>query len=163
MVNNKTKVCLICKKHGEFWVRPNVHLTRYNGCPQCSAESNILETLLFEHLNKEIPQLNLFHSKRGLKELEELELDMFSEKYRIAIEYQGDQHFIPIKIFGGKESLIKQKERDLKKIELCKKNNIKLFHFSYNKKMLDKCSDYVLYNNENELISDIIKYLKTFE
>ena len=155
---NKTKVCLVCKKHGEFWVRPDVHLSRFNGCPQCSAESNILETLLFEHINKEIPNLNLFHSKRDLIELEYLELDMFSEKYKIAIEYQGDQHFIPIKKFGGEEALIKQKERDLKKINLCNKNNIKLFHFSYNKNMIEKCKNYKLYTNETELINDILKY-----
>ena len=41
-VNNKQKVCIIChekdifgNEHGEFWERPNDHLTGY-GCPKCA-------------------------------------------------------------------------------------------------------------------------------
>ena len=34
-VNNKTKVCIICPIHGEFWQRPHDH-TRHAGCPVCS-------------------------------------------------------------------------------------------------------------------------------
>ena len=31
---NKVKVCVICKKHGEWWITPNNHL-RSHGCPGC--------------------------------------------------------------------------------------------------------------------------------
>lgn len=34
-VNNQTKVCIICKKHGEFWQTPKSHLNS-NGCHMCS-------------------------------------------------------------------------------------------------------------------------------
>lgn len=34
-VNNKTKVCIICPKHGEFWQTPSDHLNG-KGCPQCA-------------------------------------------------------------------------------------------------------------------------------
>ena len=33
-VNAKTKVCIICPEHGEFWQVPPSHL-RGKGCPQC--------------------------------------------------------------------------------------------------------------------------------
>ena len=33
-INNKTKVCIICKKHGEFWQTPNSHL-QGRSCPKC--------------------------------------------------------------------------------------------------------------------------------
>ena len=33
-VNLKTKVCIICPKHGEFWQAPHSHL-RGQGCPKC--------------------------------------------------------------------------------------------------------------------------------
>ena len=33
-VNNSTKVCIICPKHGEFWQSPNSHL-QGNGCSKC--------------------------------------------------------------------------------------------------------------------------------
>ena len=32
--NNRTKVCIICPEHGEFWQRPDKHL-KGQGCPQC--------------------------------------------------------------------------------------------------------------------------------
>lgn len=34
-VNNKTKVEIVCKEHGSFWIRPNNHLSD-QGCPRCS-------------------------------------------------------------------------------------------------------------------------------
>ena len=34
-VNAKTKVCIICPEHGEFWQVPSSHLNG-NGCPKCS-------------------------------------------------------------------------------------------------------------------------------
>ena len=33
-VNSKTKVCIICPKHGEFWQLPNAHI-QGNDCPKC--------------------------------------------------------------------------------------------------------------------------------
>lgn len=33
----KTKVCIICPKHGEFWQTPNSHLNG-NGCPKCKSD-----------------------------------------------------------------------------------------------------------------------------
>ena len=34
-VNNKTKVCIICPEHGEFWQEPHNHL-KGRGCPICA-------------------------------------------------------------------------------------------------------------------------------
>lgn len=34
-INNKTKVCVICPEHGEFWVRPDKHTSLKSGCPKC--------------------------------------------------------------------------------------------------------------------------------
>ena len=33
---NKTKVCIICPEHGEFWMSPNSHLSKKQGCPYCA-------------------------------------------------------------------------------------------------------------------------------
>lgn len=37
--NNKTKVCIICPKHGEFWQVPSSHLNG-NGCPICAKKGS---------------------------------------------------------------------------------------------------------------------------
>jgi len=39
-VNNKTKVCLICKEHGDFWQSPQSH-TRGQGCPTCGGSHQL--------------------------------------------------------------------------------------------------------------------------
>ena len=33
-INNRTKICIICKEHGEFQQTPNKHLLG-QGCPEC--------------------------------------------------------------------------------------------------------------------------------
>lgn len=39
-VNTRTKVCIICPEHGEFWQTPEKHLKRRQGCPKCSGVLN---------------------------------------------------------------------------------------------------------------------------
>ena len=34
-INNRTKVCIICPIHGEFWQTPINHINNKNGCPKC--------------------------------------------------------------------------------------------------------------------------------
>ena len=38
-INNKTKVCIICPEHGEFWQTPHQHLNC--GCDKCSGTYNL--------------------------------------------------------------------------------------------------------------------------
>ena len=37
-VNSRTKICIICPQHGEFWQTPNAHLMK-EGCPKCKGEN----------------------------------------------------------------------------------------------------------------------------
>lgn len=53
---NKTKVCIICPKHGEWWVSPNNHL-RGSRCPSCFGTP--------KHTKDEfIEKANLIHNKK---------------------------------------------------------------------------------------------------
>lgn len=49
-VNNHTKVCIICPKHGEFWQNPSSHLNGH-GCPECAKEA-IWEKVLSKFAKK---------------------------------------------------------------------------------------------------------------
>lgn len=46
-------------------------------------------------------------------------------------EYDGEQHFIPVKNWGGYKSFNELKERDALKDNFCYINKIKLFRISY--------------------------------
>ena len=35
-INKKTKVCIICPEHGEFWMSPDKHVNSKQGCPKCA-------------------------------------------------------------------------------------------------------------------------------
>lgn len=62
----------------------------------------------------------------------QLSYDIYLTKKKIAIEYQGKQHFEPVEYFGGEISFQKQQERDLLKKQLSEQNNIKLIYINYN-------------------------------
>ena len=49
-INNNTKVCIVCPKHGEFWQTPASHINGKSGCPFCSIEENTNEERLYKSL-----------------------------------------------------------------------------------------------------------------
>lgn len=49
-VDSKTKVCIICPTHGEFWQTPNSHLSGH-GCPVCSSNKLSKEEFLTRSRN----------------------------------------------------------------------------------------------------------------
>jgi hypothetical protein len=65
------------------------------------------------------------------KELGLQSLDIFIPKLNIAFEYQGEQHYKPIDIFGGKEHFERQKKNDMIKRKICEDNNIILIEWKY--------------------------------
>lgn len=52
-------------------------------------------------------------------------------KYNICIEYDGKQHFEPIKYFGGITKFEYQKNNDQIKDDYCSKNGIRLMRLPY--------------------------------
>ena len=144
-VNNRSKVCIICPTHGEFWQTPHNHLAR-NGCPYCRQSK--LEIQVSSLLNSNGIEF-IYQYKSDWLQLQSI--DFYLPKYNIAIECQGIQHFKPVERFGGIEGFKVQKANDELKMEKCKNSRIKLLYFSKIK------SDNVI-NNENKLLS-VIKEL----
>ena len=60
-----------------------------------------------------------------------MEIDIFVPSQNLAIEYQGEQHFFPLKHFGGKRGLSSIQKRDKEKREACKDNGISLLEIDY--------------------------------
>jgi tetratricopeptide (TPR) repeat protein len=58
--------------------------------------------------------------------LEKQHLDIFFPDHKIAVEYQGPQHFRPVKLFGGEEVLLENQKRDALKKKKCKRNKVHL-------------------------------------
>lgn len=126
-INYRTKVCIICPQHGEFWQVPNSHLFGA-GCPTCpesNMEGEIRQLLLSNGIN--------FEQEKGFDWLvynRRMFLDFFLPEYGVAIECQGKQHFSPTDIFGGEEFYKMTVERDKVKKRLCEKHGIRVLYYS---------------------------------
>ena len=112
-----------------------------NWCPHCKFKSEQATREIFEKLfNEKFPKVHLPFMGR-------LELDGYCDKFNIAFEYQGIQHYEFNSFFHKSiQDFEKQKERDERKRKLCIQNNINLIEIS--------CK----YNYKNE--EELIKYVR---
>lgn len=126
-VDNTTRVTIICKTHGEFLQRPCSHLSG-SGCQKCILK---YQTKLFNKLIGVFPKEEFIWEYRS-EWLGKQRIDICLEKYKIAIEYDGLQHFVPVDRFGGIEQFKKQLKFDALKEKKCKENGFKLYRLKYN-------------------------------
>lgn len=70
--------------------------------------------------------------------LEGLELDIYIPEMKIGVEYQGQQHFHPIKAWGGEKALKAVQQRDQRKRQLCAQRGIHLVEIDYTEPLTEK-------------------------
>lgn len=127
VVDYNTKVCIICPKHGKFWQSPRKHCGDKCGCPKCSSSHG--EKLICHILNDlgvdyqyQLKINNPYNNNNFIVD--------FKVKNMI-IEYNGQQHYIPIEHFGGELRFKKQQQRDEDLRKYCKENNLQLLEIPY--------------------------------
>ena len=65
-------------------------------------------------------------------------LDVYVPSLKVAFEYQGLQHFKPIDHFGGEAKFKELQERDARKLQLCKKNKVKVIYWNYDEPVSER-------------------------
>ncbi len=128
-INSTTKVKIICPIHGEFKQNPSSHINMNNGCPKCKESKgektirNFLEALeiVFKQYYKFV----------DCKDKIMLIFDFYLPQHNICIEFDGIQHFKPIKSWGGIEGLIGVQRRDRIKTNYCLDKQIELIRISF--------------------------------
>lgn len=88
---------------------------------EIAVEKELLKFYSFVEIEKEFDWL--IHKSN-------LSLDVYIPELKIAIECQGEHHFIPIDRFGGEAGYLKQVERDKIKKDLCIEHGITLLYYS---------------------------------
>lgn len=130
-INTQIPVTLICPKHGDFLIEPSKHYNAGCGCKQCFESSgeklvNSILTILKIPFEREKIIENPYNNHN-------FRVDFYFELNReiYIIEYNGEQHYRPINLFGGEHRFQIQTIRDEDLRKYCKENNINLLEIKY--------------------------------
>lgn len=104
----------------------NGHITSC-GCAKQSSRERLIERCLKE--------LCIPYEKEYIfpdcRDKYPLRFDFYFPGFGLAIEYQGEQHYMPAIAFGGEIQFSKQQRHDEIKRDFCRKNNIELLELPY--------------------------------
>lgn len=101
-------------------------------CPKCNRESSrekLISTIL-DNNNIKYEREKTFD---GLKYKGKLRIDFYLTEHNIAIEYDGEHHFLNLRYTGSNNSLSLVQKRDSIKNDYCNNNDIKLYRIPYTK------------------------------
>lgn len=126
--NNKTPLKCYCTQGQHYFYKDAHHLLRGQGCPICSSSSG--EQAVISILNQMNVKFVRQYKFEDCCDINPLPFDFFLPDWKIAIEYQGEQHYIPSTKFGMTAFLNTQKHDKIKQ-EYCLNHNIDLIIISY--------------------------------
>lgn len=130
-----------CKKEHETTMQV---VGRGVRCPHCHPKSG-MEVIITNYLLNE--NFNLEEQVR-FNDLPRLSFDFYLPDYDVLIEYQGEQHYKPIKYYGGLETFKKQIKRDERKRNYAEKNGFMLLEIPYTYNTVEKIEKFIkLYFN----------------
>jgi len=134
---SKNKVIITCPIHGDWKVKANNHLRKMGGggCPYCfeSRGELIIEKILYDLDINYVRQKKFEDCTNKLTggSCRKLPFDFYLTNKKICIEYDGVQHYKPVKIFGGDKSFLRVKKNDKLKNIYCEQKGIKLIRIPY--------------------------------
>jgi len=128
-VNSQTKVNIICQKHGVFEMKPNSHISGQE-CPHCKNKS-FGENFIYNWLFKHSIEFETQKSFNNCKNIKRLKYDFWIPNKNILIEYDGKQHYTPIKYMGGEMGFKSVQTNDRIKTEYAINNGFKLLRIPY--------------------------------
>jgi hypothetical protein len=127
---NKTKLTITCPNHGDFNQTPDKHLNRNYGCPICKESKGERRVRAF--LESNLIDFKPQHTFIDCRLIDVLPFDFYLPEYNTCIEYNGIQHYEPVKFFGGVKKFKDQEKRDKQKEKYCKIQGINLIKIKYN-------------------------------
>lgn len=137
------KYALLDENNKYFWIKYNKEIEIY------PKKQSIGEKLCSQIISEIYPNNKFIKIRpqwlKNTKTNKPMELDIYCDELKLAIEYNGKQHYEYIEYFHRDEENFKlQCERDLLKNELCKKNDIKLITIPYTYNTYDSIKTYII-------------------
>lgn len=144
------KINIICPLHGEFEQKPYIHLMR-SGCQKCSESKGEKKIALILSKNNVIfDRQKQFGNCINPDTGRHLKFDFYLSKYNLCIEYDGEYHYEPWRLYWDKniaqQKFDEMKLRDEIKTTYCKNSDIDLLRIPYFelKKIEEIISNYLL-------------------
>lgn len=126
-------ITYICPIHGEVTQIAADHYHSKAGCPKCNKSKG--ELLISRYLNlykiQYIQQYTIPINK-NIRISGKAYIDFYLPDYNTFVEYNGIQHYLPVKHFGGEIKLQDQQNRDQAVRDYCKEHSINLIEIPYN-------------------------------
>jgi hypothetical protein len=141
------KVWWKCSKCNYEWQSSISNRNLLNrGCPQCNNSNG--ERIIYEYLETNNIKFMLQYKFDDCKSKKSLPFDFAifdNNNLKCLIEYQGQQHYEPIKYFGGVKKFEETKKRDQIKLNYCLQNNIPFL-----------CIPYTEFNNIEAILNNFL-------
>ncbi len=115
-VNYRTKLEILCPKHGSFFQKPQTHLHKICGCRKCAFKDTGIEKFIKNILSEN----NIQYKEKDRKILKGKEIDIYIPSHNLAMECNG--------LYWHSEKRGKGTDYHLNKTNLCKLQGIKLLH-----------------------------------
>jgi hypothetical protein len=128
-ITARKKVSVMCTvdNHGSWRITPDNLLRGYE-CPKCNTHKGVAE------INKYLAK-NVYYTVEKTfptcRDKLPLRYDFYIPSLHLLIEYDGPQHFKPVKLFGGANSFENTQMRDAIKTKWAKDNGYRLLRIKY--------------------------------
>lgn len=131
--NNSSYLKIACNKCGEVFERTFDVIKQYESvtCSNCKMDIPKGEEKIRDFLSRVNVKFIMQKMFDDCRIKQKLKFDFYLPEKNICIEFNGEQHYKPIKFYGGKQKFNKQKRIDFTKRNYCKEKNIKLIEIPY--------------------------------
>lgn len=149
-ITNKDEMEIKHNKCGTRYVvnRAEKFLMMEQKCPICYPRESKYAVTVKNYLERKNIEFKSEYKFLGCVYENNLPFDFYLPKYNICIEVDGEQHFKPVKWWGGEKGFELIKIRDNIKNVYCKENNITLIRFPYyDHKNFENILDNIIYAN----------------
>lgn len=128
--NNKTKVKIICPKHGIFEQTPECHINYAQNCPRCNNSRGEETVSKWLDNNGYVINKDYFREYK-FKELGQKRYDFYIPSKNFLIEYNGKQHYMVCLYNDSEQKLKEQRHSDWIKRKFAKDKGIELLTILY--------------------------------
>lgn len=131
-INNGSKLKWKCVCKNEWLATLSSVKTLNTWCPLCRKSVSKKQEQILKIIRNIYPDYTTHSNYREfnwLRSKANLEIDIFVEDIRLAIEYDGEQHFTPIDFFGGEKAYYERRKMDELKDKLIKDNGNHVAYF----------------------------------